>query len=272
MLIAMAVYDTAENGRLQATSRTFASLYRTVGWDKHRLIVSDNGSYDETQRLYKDWHGRFPFDVIRNGENLGTANAINRAWAHAGPGETCVKMDNDVVVAQYGWADLVQEALDRKSDLGILGLKRKELEERPDHQVPAFRSWLEMLPHQRGQRWIVVEHCRHIMGTCQAYSAALRDKIGYLYQMGSLYAFDDCLASVRAHLAGFKTAFLHGVDIEHIECGTPDYREWKRRIAAEYERRCTLAVRQYQAGEVPVYYDGGERLAEYTEGRDVSRT
>ena len=109
-LIAMAVWDTVENKRTAYTARTLESLRDTVS-GKHRIVIVDNGSCDETKRilhLYSGYHG---FSVITLPENIGTARAVNKAWQLREVGEHCVKMDNDVVIHSKGWADELEEVL-----------------------------------------------------------------------------------------------------------------------------------------------------------------
>jgi len=148
------------------------------------------------------------------------------------------------------------EVFERDPTIGICGLKRKDLEEHPAHHSPWYRSTLRMLPHKTGQRWLVVEECNHIMGTCQAYSRALFERIGYLYQP-SLYGLDDSLASYRAHLAGYKTVFLHGVEIDHIDPGGTEFTEWKKRHAGEWFPTYERIKAEYNEGTRDLYYDGG---------------
>ena len=256
-LIVMAVYDTKKNGRTWMTRATLESLIHTIDWSKHRLIVSDNGSCKATHDVFNMIQVSGPkFHVIYNDENLGTAAAINRGWAMREPGENVVKLDNDVVIHQAGWLDLMEEAFDRDPYLGIIGLKRKDLAECPWGQG-AMRSTLYMLPHKPGQRWIVVEICQHIMGTCQAYSSDLLDEIGGLYQMqdeGNKYGFDDSLASVRAHLAGFETVFLHGIEIDHIDPGQSEFTEWKQESAGKWMQRYQEVAQEYKDSTRPLYW------------------
>jgi GT2 family glycosyltransferase len=141
-------------------------------------------------------------------------------------------MDNDVLIYQPNWVDLLCEVVQRDPSLGVVGLKRKDLAESPLSDVPFYKSSLRMLPHEPGQRWLVVEEVLHVMGTCQLYSSALLDKIGYLLQPG-VYGFDDALSSLRAHLTGFKTVFLHGVEIDHIDPGGTRYTAWKAEYAEQ---------------------------------------
>jgi len=259
MLLAMAVFDNVENGRTWMTEDTLFSLARTVDWDKHRLIISDNGSCDETLELYGEMKDELPFVVIYNGRNLGTANAINLAWRDRRPGENAVKMDNDCVIYQAGWADWMEDVFQRDPSIGICGLKRKDLAECPWSKEEWSRSTIRMLPHEAGQRWIVVEEVVHVMGTCVAFNSALLEKIGYLYQMqdeGNLYGFDDSLAAVRSRIAGFKNVFLCGFEISHIDSGATLYQQWKQRNAGEWMRRFNEVVREYQGGKRDLYYGG----------------
>lgn len=257
MLIAMAVWDTVENGRAWMTEMTLESLAETVDWRKHRLIVVDNGSCDGVRELgFIGLQGYpLPFTLLRNDENLGTAAAINQAWRHRKPGEHCVKMDNDVVIHQAGWADWMEDVFERDPAIGICGLKRNDLAESPWADKDEYRSTIRMLPHEPGRRWLVVERVRHVIGTCQGYSSALLDKIGFLVQP-SLYGFDDSLAAVRAKVAGFQSVFLCGFEIEHLDPGGDDYAAWKLAQAEKHFATHNSDVVLYEAGVKDVYYDG----------------
>jgi len=258
----MAVYDTVDNKRTELTLATLRSLAWTVDWTKHRLYVCDNGSCEDTYRVYQEASEHLPFKLISMGRNAGTANAINQAWRERSPGEHTVKMDNDVVFHQRGWADWMADVFTRDEKIGICGLKRKDLEECPWSTHEWYKSEIRMLPHERGQRWIVVEKVQHVMGTCQAYNSLLLDKIGYLFQP-SEYAFDDSLAAVRASVAGFESVFLHGFEIDHdFEVLPPgeerqQYTDWKRQIAGKNMNRFVALRRRYESGARPIYYNGG---------------
>jgi GT2 family glycosyltransferase len=231
-LIAMAVHDTVENQRSKYTKRTIESLFDTVDFNIHRLIIIDNNSCKETKKIisellkyvYKNIH------VITNTENVGTAKAINQAWAYRKPNEVVIKMDNDVVINNYGWVEEMELAM-KLGGYGILGLKRKDLMQSPN----ASNHWkteLKMLPHEKGDNWVVVEESADIMGTVQMFHPELINKMGGLMQAG-VYGFDDTLACIRAILLGYKLAFLPHIDIDHIDVGGDAYTEWKRKYAGE---------------------------------------
>jgi len=255
MLIAMAVYDTEHNNRTWMTDLTLRALCDTVNWSKHTLFVVDNGSCPETHAVYKALRKDFYFEVFYNGENRGTAKAINRAWRFRKPGEHCVKMDNDVVIYRSGWADRMEQVFERDPTIGIVGLKRKDLAEAPWAEGD-MKSTLHMLPHESGQPWIVIEEVKGVIGTCQAYSSALLDRIGYLVQPG-VYGFDDSLSAVRARVAGFKSVFLPDIEIDHVDPGGDAYCLEKQRLAADFFPVFNTQVLLYEAGILDVYDDGG---------------
>jgi len=225
----MAVYDTVENGRTKYTKETLNSLINTVDEKEHRIIIVDNGSCEETKKLLVAYY-HLGIQIITNTENVGTAKAINQAWAYRKPNETVIKMDNDVVINNYGWVEEMELAM-KLGGYGILGLKRKDLMQSPN----ASNHWkteLKMLPHEKGDNWVVVEESADIMGTVQMFHPELINKMGGLMQAG-VYGFDDTLACIRAILLGYKLAFLPHIDIDHIDVGGDAYTEWKRKYAGE---------------------------------------
>jgi len=227
-LVSMCCHDTVENKRSKYTLQTLESLVNTTDFNNHRIIVIDNNSCIETKNILEE-HEQF-ITVITNTENVGTAKAINQAWALRKQNEVVIKMDNDVVINNYGWVEEMELAM-KLGGYGILGLKRKDLMQSPN----ASNHWkteLKMLPHEKGDNWVVVEESADIMGTVQMFHPELINKMGGLMQAG-VYGFDDTLACIRAILLGYKLAFLPHIDIEHIDVGGDAYTEWKRKYAGE---------------------------------------
>lgn len=251
-LIAIAVYDTVENNRTELTIKTIESLLDSIDFVKHRLFVIDNGSCQKT----KDFLQRYNriFTVINNETNLGTAKAINQAWKLRGPAEHLIKMDNDCIVYSDGWVNELEAAIERDPEIGILGLKRKDLLEDPNSKDPNWKTTLRMLPHKQGERWIIVEDAPHIMGTCQMYNYRLIDQIGGLYQMDGIYGFDDSLAAIRCQLAGFKNCFLPHIEIDHIDPGGDLYTKEKQDYAGKLMARFNHEKELMKIGEKDIYY------------------
>ena len=235
----MAVHDTEENGRLSMTKRTLReSIYPTaiVPW------VINNGSYSEATDFLRDEERAGRINLINLPSNIGTAKAVNLGWSQRKPGQHCVKMDNDVIIYSTTWYLELQAAIQSHPDIGIIGLKRPDLWERPDHPDPFYRSVIDG----------PIEYVNHVMGTCQMFNSALLDIIGYLYQPG-LYGFDDSLASYRAHIAGFRTAFLPHIRIDHIDHGHTPYQGWKESKALSEMAAFNVIKSEYKSGQRPIY-------------------
>ena len=250
----MCCWDTIENQRTKYTKATFESLLDTVDKRKHRIVIVDNASCKETKDLLEKCGMYQGVTIITNEKNLGTAEAINLAWRLREPGENAVKMDNDVVINHVGWADELEEAILRDPRIGQCGLKRKDCWENPSHPDPFYKSELIMLPHGPGTRWIVAERVNHVMGTCQMYSSALLDRIGYLCQP-KLYGFDDSFASARSLIAGFINVFLPHIDIDHIDTGDTPYQKWKEGHAGECWTEYHRVIDGYKTGKISIYYN-----------------
>ena len=250
-LIAMAVHDTEENGRSKYTKETLDSLYNTVDFENHRLIIIDNNSCVETKNIISEFltYTNRNIDVITNTENVGTAKAINQAWAMRQPGETLIKMDNDCVINHFGWIEDMEIAM-LKGGYGIMGLKRKDLLQSPTAE-DIWKTTLKMIPHEKGEPWYVVEESEDIMGTCTMFHPTLTDKMGGLMQSG-LYGFDDTLACIRAKLLGYKLAFLPHIDIDHIDEGGDAYTEWKRKYAGDRMKEFYEIKQGLINGSIPI--------------------
>jgi len=246
-LICMAVYDTEENGRSEYTERTIESLTKTVDWNKHRLIVVDNGSCQATKDIlqdYKEWIEFCRFTtIITLSQNVGTARGINFGMKLRKLGEAFLKIDNDVVINQSGWVDEMEEVIRRDPKIGIVGLKRKDVN---------FDGTYISLPHKPGERWVTVETGGQIMGTCTMFNPLLIEKIGGFSDC-SIYGFDDMLMDLRSSLAGFYNCYLPHIDINHIDRGDNPYTIEKQKIAKQAFPKYTQLYQSYIDGARPLY-------------------
>lgn len=269
MMIVIPVYDTLENNRTQYTELALDSIVSTVDFSNgHRLIVVDNGSCNSTVKLYENYRGIIE-KVIYLPKNIGIARATNKAWMERKPYEHALRMDNDIVIHAEGWVDQMEDVFKREPKIGVVGLKRKDNWQHPDNPNDWFKSKLFMLhqpyknvwtrdPSEGPAPWLVVEETDHIMGTCAAYRSNLLDNMGYLYEFGALYGFEDALACVRAHVLGFRTVYLPGIEIDHLEfldsIGNLTYEKWKREQASPNLEKFALLKADLLAGKRSPYY------------------
>lgn len=258
-IICMASYCTDENGRLEYASRTVNSLFKTVDLHKHTLAVYLNSPNEAAKRFYEGVKMANPsvnFHILQNEENVGTAKAINELIrAFRKKGEPVIKMDDDVVHISDGWVDRLERAIARDPKIGVLGLKRVDLEQRPDHPTHFFKSTLHMLPHEKGENWIVVEKSDDVMGTCTMLSPNLLEAVGY-YRQPNEYGYDDSDINIRSLLSGFYNAFLCNEDILHIDTGeNKAYFEFKQQRASQGGSEYQKYISDYKLGLTPLYYN-----------------
>lgn len=259
MLISCCCWDTVENNRFDCTRQTVESLKQQVDLSRHRIFFVDNASTDpRTIALLKECESFAT--VIRNETNLGTARAINKALKCRRPGEHACKTDNDVVVHGSGWADVIETVFQRDPKIGLAGLKRVDLAQKPDANEPWFRSTLHMLPKSPEQPWIVVEQCTDIMGTCVGFNSALLDSVGGLYQMQDLdtkhlYGYEDTLFSYRSIFAGFKNVFIPHIQISHVDNMEKGYMDWKRDSSGKMTALFDKILAEYKSGKRPLFWE-----------------
>jgi len=153
--------------------------------------------------------------------------------------------------------------LDEMSDLGILGLRRKDLIESPYHPDPWYQSMFRDFLLSSGET-ALLEMVNHVMGTFTMYNKTTTKPFGYLYQMqdeGNVYGLDDSLACYRMMALGFKRAFLRGwddvlIEIDHVDPGEGDgsdewnakYTLWKQQQAAKWMPRYKEIANEYIKG------------------------
>jgi len=209
----------------------FDSLFETADPALYSLFIIDNGSKDGTVDYLRTLTHPNIEDIVYLPENVGTARGLNRGWKIAHQrGQYPGKLDGDNIFYDKGWLRKMLYVLEATEDVGLVGLKRRDLEEKPNHNSEQFRTRLFTLPS--GQ---VIEISNHVIGTCWLVNNSLLDAIGGLAQPG-VYGLDDALYCLRAKLAGFVVCFVPDVAIEHIDPGEskyPEYTLWKIEQATE---------------------------------------
>lgn len=252
VILAMAIHDTPDNNRDVLTEKTLASLSETVDSERHQVFFIVNAATDRTWEAITRYSDHHKCTVTEMPQNVGTAKAINQAWKHRQPGQHCIKMDNDVVIHQNGWIEIMEKCIEADKAIGIVGLKRGDVCQRQDHPDPFYRIHPQTL-----NNGMTVEMTDDVMGTCTMFSSALLDKIGYLWQPG-LYGYDDVFACVRSKIAGFYNCFVpwNYVRIDHIDPGGGDYQQWKRTEVGKTGGKGYNEIKQqYLSGRRPVWSD-----------------
>lgn len=255
----MCVYDTEQNGRLEFTKRTLDGLEWMLSANEQPFLIVDNASFEPTRTLLDRFAGIGDnVQVLHLPENLGTAGGLNEGIKRLEPGQHLLKIDNDVVVHTPSWIDDMEFTLERMPEIGMIAAKRRDLIETPYNNEGPFKSTLHMVTHNPGEKWLIVEQCQHIMGTCVMYSSKLIERIGGFYQF-DVYGFEDSLYSYRSMSAGFINCFLPHIEIDHIDPGGHPYQKEKEAMASKYWDSYTRTVNEIIRGERSYYFDINEK-------------
>lgn len=267
VLLASVTYN-----RRELVQKSLESWLRTIPVKLANWWLVDNGSEDGTAEWVKELALLYPhISAILLSKNLGTAMALNLAWREAQEGQHLVKADSDIVINTHGFMERTLVTLKAIPRLGILGLRRKDLIERPDHPDPWYRS--QYLDLEFDDETIHLELANHIMGSFTIYNSTILKDFGYLDQLQSerwpkpAYGFDDSLACFRMMALGCARAFLLGwddvtIDIDHVDPGegngsdswSVDYTIWKQQEAGQWMRRYQERAQEYLDGKVSPHY------------------
>lgn len=246
-LICQCIFATTDNGKLPIVKECLASLAETVDLKKNRWVIINNASSKETEEFLDKFQSENEgnITVLHLKENIGTARGINKGLYSRETGEVVIKCDDDLTWSVRGWVKELEEQIKKNPDIGILGLKRDDIWQRPDHENLNYRTVMQG----------ALEICPDIMGTCTAYNPKMLDNVGGLSQPG-IYGFDDSIFSVRSMAAGFRNAFLPHIKITNLDKGGTEYTEWKKRVAGEYLTEAGEYMNLIKDGTISYFYDG----------------
>jgi len=236
------------------------------------LVIVDNHSEDNTWDFLCHFAEEVPCCVVRLSKNFGTAPALNLGWRLRRPEQHAIKADSDIVVKTQGVLKHMIAVADRYPEIGILGLRRSDLIEHPDHPDPFYRS--KFVGLAVGSTIYVLEFVHHVMGSFTLYNKAALPDFGYLYQFqderdGPAYGYDDALACFRMRAIGKSVAYLRSwfsnhlnvIEIEHVDPGesTGDdflcrYTRWKQEEARRTMDRYRELAKEFLDGTRSPYY------------------
>lgn len=259
--VIIVVYALEGSPKIEYAKRTLLNVFTNSDFNNHELFISDNGSCTEMHEFYELlrllFDAKFPSENLTiqfNGKNLGTSGALNLGIKTRKPNQYVIKRDDDTVVEDDKWIEKMEECFERFDNLGILGLKRNDLIQHPDHENKDYRTEIKYLKHEIGQTWIPIELCKDIMGTLTMFSPKLLDTLGYSYQP-NIYGYEDVLFCIRSLKAGFVNAFLPTIPIDHIDTGEGEFTKWKQDHAKESWEDFQEIAQDYISGVRDVYHN-----------------
>lgn len=104
-------------GKLNYTFQCFRSLIQEINFQENEIIIVNNGSPDETERVFAHLSGLVR--LINNEDNRGFVHACNQGAAIA-RGEYLVFLNNDTII-KPGWLENLVETVENDSMVGAVG-------------------------------------------------------------------------------------------------------------------------------------------------------
>lgn len=185
---------------------------------KHRVVVVDNGSVDESVKIiekdYPDVH------LIRHNKNKGFAGGVNAGVRYAieQNGEYVALLNNDAV-ADNDWLKHLVDFLDKNPKAGIATSKILEYTGKElDSTGEAYTTWGLSFPRGRDQEdkgqfdndtWIF-----GASGGASLYRVKALEDVG-LFDEDFFAYYEDVDLSFRAQLAGWKVAYVPQAVVYH---------------------------------------------------------
>ena len=191
--------------------RTCVEHIRAYTDTPYEIIVVDNGSRDGTG----EYCVREGLLLVSLPENAGFPVACNHGLRLAS-GDQLLLLNNDVFVSPR-WLTLLQEALNSRKEIGIVGpvtnyasgIQQVKVgyADRAGYILEAER-WNASNPGL----WLEVNR---IVGLCYLFKRTVMDRVGLLDEMFSPGHYEDDDYCYRARLAGFKLVVAGNVLVHH---------------------------------------------------------
>jgi glycosyltransferase involved in cell wall biosynthesis len=196
--IVVAIYH-----REDETRKMFRQLEKVT--DDYSLILVNNG-FDDEKFLKK----LKPLHYVKNSENTGAIRPINQGLELAEGEYVCV-LHNDLLIYDEGWLDHIIEFMDRRQDVGLVGLAgRHGIKEDGSLDLRSTIVKMRGYPRYYIPTWRFTE-----VATIDGLGWVMRNEGFRLEESFGMMHFYDLDLSLQYIDAGFKV-FSAAVDIWHM--------------------------------------------------------
>jgi GT2 family glycosyltransferase len=197
--------------KLDTTQKCIQHIRESNSNCDHEIIIVDNGSTDETQKIYLNDN---KIIYIRNEENLGVARALNTGAAEAKFDLLCF-MHNDVFVHQEDWTVRIEDFIGKTPDAGVVGLYGSK-KIRADS---SFRG--KSIVHSKKDNPSLYKPFVKVVvvdGLLLAMRQSVFDEVGGFSDEFIMHFYDKDM-SLKAVTAGF-TNYVVNIPFEHLSATT----------------------------------------------------
>ena len=179
--------------RLRLTRLSLESL---LAHTRENVIVHvvDNGSTDGTADWLRECasrHSKVRLFLLPT--NMGVAVAANLGWAAAPAADYYLKLDNDMIILQPDWLDMLFSLAERNPEIGMLG-----------YQVyDRYKTERITLP---GGDTFITSDC--VGGACVLSPRRIHEQFGFWNEDYGRYGFEDLEYGVRLHQGGWRIGYV----------------------------------------------------------------
>ena len=208
--------------KLDYTRRCLQS-YLNSSHQSFEIIVVDNGSDDGSLEWLREFSGSTPVDVkiIANTENRGCSTARNQGRDLA-RGTYLVFTDNDMVLRQRNWLELLEGVLENDEKCGVVGPKILYPFDHypiqcagcwvsPDGRV-GFRGRGEDRDH-----FSEAQEVQALISACYMVRATGFDEIGGFNEIYNPVEYEDIELCYALRELGYSVRYEPSVEIYHFE-------------------------------------------------------
>ncbi|KHK02239.1 glycosyl transferase family 2 [Desulfovibrio sp. TomC] len=189
-----------------------------------RLTVVDNGSKQETVAyLLRLYNKKIIDDLYLFEKNMGVACGYNFALSISKE-PFFVRLDNDIIIQDKSWANVLMEALTTRPETGTVGFH--VWANCPEDTIAALRDCVVFVPRS------------FTTGACSMSRRDVHERLGFWCEDYGLYGEEDADFGFRLHQAGFIAGYIDKrgryIQHEHTPYETDDVgplRNNKNRVA-----------------------------------------
>lgn len=227
---------------LTITKDCLESIFKNTKYNNFKVILLDNGSSDKSLEEISNFKN---IELIKLNKNVGYSPAMNILWRYSinkyNPVYLC-NLNNDLILNQPEWLDLLVNEMEKNLDYGISGNKLIF----PDGRVQILFTDLDSnkIKYDSNEKYDFVKQVKSISGTSMFVRRSIIEKIGALDE-NFFYGADDLDYCLRTNKAGIK--ILYNGKCEMVHLGSFSYRKSKRDFIYMHQSYCQMvfAFRYY---------------------------
>ncbi len=223
------------------TEQCLKGLTRTIP-SFVQVIVVDNASSDGISEVVEQYSQSLNIEFAENERNLGFAAAVNRGIRMAGPESDIILMNNDVIVQDQFWIELLQNAAYRDDLNGIVGCRLVNGNGTFLHagvQLPRESYWaIEVGGGEKDiNQYRINKEVEAVTFALVYIKRDVIQTIGLLDEQYFAY-FEDVDYCIRARQAGYKIFYLADLTCVHLQgASTRSCKDFMNRVYRESQNQ-----------------------------------